>query len=354
MDKNCIDTNSKQFRDLVEISGLSELYVEAYCYKYTNEYGRFPYLDEIPNSNSEPYLRKQLKLTKGNFTKLNRLFETTGTRTLRNALLKINDLYRDLEIQATQITKEDIVLEIRRKPQMYSQNLEQQEELNNSHGAIILDTFCDKLQELYGINIVTITNEEIPNIPELAGIQDAPVSKAFIYNNTIYINTDNATIDSKVHELLHLLFSTMRDINPELYFNLISKAQSFSNFDFIAQNYPNRTMGDLLEEVFVTELAKHLSGLESSISNLSKEEYNEIYYQITRMLDTAFEGEVSTRCIPQDELYNSTFGKIGQLVNSPVTSYKFLGSLDNTKIHRILANTKSQLLKENRLEEICE
>jgi hypothetical protein len=70
-------------------------------------------------------------------------------------------------------------------------------------------------------------------------------------------------------------------------------------------------MGDLLEEVFVTELAKHLSGLESSISELSEAEYNEIHYQITRMLDTAFEGEISTKCIPEDELYNLSFGKIG-------------------------------------------
>jgi len=68
-----------------------------------------------------------------------------------------------------------------------------------------------------------------------------------------------------LHELLHLLFSTMRDVNPELYFNIISKAQQFKNFEFIASNYPNRTMGDLLEEVYVTELSKFLSGMESSI-----------------------------------------------------------------------------------------
>jgi len=37
-------------------------------------------------------------------------------------------------------------------------------------------------------------------------------------------------------------------------------------------------MGDLLEEVFVTELAKHLAGLDSSIDQLSDTEYNEIHY----------------------------------------------------------------------------
>jgi len=29
------------------------------------------------------------------------------------------------------------------------------------------------------------------------------------------------------------------------------------------------------------------------------------------MLDTALEGEISTKCIPEEELYNLTFGKVG-------------------------------------------
>lgn len=101
---------------------------------------------------------------------------------------------------------------------MYSEDFQQQSELSNVHGTIILDSFCDKLQSLYGINVVPITNAEINQDSTLSKIIDASVAKAFIYNNTIYINTDNATIDSKVHELLHLLFATMRDVNPEMYF----------------------------------------------------------------------------------------------------------------------------------------
>lgn len=351
---SCINKNSKEFRDLVQISELSENIVEAYCRYYSDAFGRFPYLDELPNSNSEQYLKEHLKLDSNNFSEIKSLLDYTGASDLQSAIQKINDIHRDLEVTGVQISDQDVILEIQHKPPMYSQEFRQQKELQNSHGTIILDSFCDKLQSLYGINIVSITNAEITQDKNLSQILDAPVAKAFIFNNTIYINTDNSTIDSRVHELLHLLFSTMRDVNPELYFNLISKAESFSNFDFIAKNYPNRTMGDLLEEVFVTELAKNLAGLNSSLSELSKSEYNEIHYQITRMLDTLFEGEISTKCIPDDELYNLTFGKVGQMVNSPITSYKFLGSLDQTKIHRILSNTKSQLLKDNRLKEICE
>jgi len=48
---------------------------------------------------------------------------------------------------------------------MYSEGFQQQEGLANRHSAVILDTFCDKLQTLYGINVVPITNVEISKDP---------------------------------------------------------------------------------------------------------------------------------------------------------------------------------------------
>ena len=348
----CINKNSKEFRDLKEMSGLSEFFVEAYCRNYMEKLDRFPYLDELPNSNSEPYLQKKLKM-KGRFGSVSELLKYTGTSSIDDAVIVLNNIHRDLEVRAVPISEDSVIIDIEHKPGRYSENFEQQETIENTHSSIILDDFCNKLANLYGINIIPITNAEINQDQNLKDIPNVQVSKAFIINNTIYINTDNATTDSKVHELMHLLFATMRNISPDMYFKFIEKAQSFNNFDYIARNYPNRTMGDLLEEVFVTELSRHLAGLDSSIDNLSESEYNEIHYQMTRMLDIAFGGEISSRCIPENEIYGLTFGQIGQRVNSPVTSYKFQGSLNETEIHRILANQKSKLLKENRLKEIC-
>lgn len=350
---SCINKNSKQFRDLVQISGLSEFNVEAYCRYYLDKFGRFPYLDELPNSNSEPYLRKELNITSNNVTTIDKLLKFTGGSDLESSIIQLNNKFRDLEISGVDLNN-NVILDIQHKPKDFVEEFYPQDEITNNHGNIILDDFCTKLQQLYGINIVPITTQEINTNPNLKSIPNIYVAKAFILNNTIYINTDNSSVDSKVHELLHLLFATMRDINPELYFNLIEKAQNFSNFELVARNYPDRTMGDLLEEVFVTELGRHLAGLESSLSELSETEYNEIHYQITRILDILLEGEISSRCVPEDTLYDLSFGNLGMLVNSKITSYKFMGSLDNTKIHRMLANTKSKLLKENKLKEICE
>lgn len=348
----CVNKNSKEFRDLKEMSGLSEFYIEAYSRNYLQKLDRFPYLDEIPNANSEPYLQEKLKM-KGRFGSVSELLKYTGTSSVDDAVIVINNLHRDLEVRAIQISEDSVIINIDHKPGKYSKDFQQQEKIENNHSSIILDDFCDKLAFLYGINIIPITNVEINQDENLKQIPNIQISKAFIVNNTIYINTDNATIDSKVHELMHLLFATMRNISPDLYFKFIEKAEKFNNFDYIARNYPNRTQGDLLEEIFVTELSRHLAGLESSIDDLSEKEYNEIHYQMTRMLDIAFGGEISSRCIPEDEIYNLTFGQIGQRVNSPVTSYKFQGSLNETEIHRILANQKSKLLRENKLKEIC-
>jgi hypothetical protein len=58
----CINKNSVDFQTLKNRSGISEYSLEAICRSYMTKYGRWPYLDELPNSNSEPYLRESLSL----------------------------------------------------------------------------------------------------------------------------------------------------------------------------------------------------------------------------------------------------------------------------------------------------
>jgi hypothetical protein len=46
---------------------------------------------------------------------------------------------------------------------------------------------------------------------------DVNSAKAFIKNGTIYINIDNATIDSPIHEMLHLFIGSISFSNPQLF-----------------------------------------------------------------------------------------------------------------------------------------
>jgi hypothetical protein len=67
------------------------------------------------------------------------------------------------------------------------------------------------------------------------------LSKSFILNNNIYVNTDLATLDSPIHEILHLLLGSIKFQNPDLYTDLVKVASQFGNYNKIAKLYPNRT-----------------------------------------------------------------------------------------------------------------
>jgi len=80
---------------------------------------------------------------------------------------------------------------------------------------------------LYGINVIPITNIELKesDLGKVAGN-----AKAFIYNGDIYVNTDIATVDSPVHEFLHLLFGSMKYSNREMYEQIVATAEQFDNY----------------------------------------------------------------------------------------------------------------------------
>jgi hypothetical protein len=61
-----------------------------------------------------------------------------------------------------------------------------------------------------GINIESISVSRMKQEGILDAIPDAASAAAFIFNGNIYVNSDVATIDSKIHELMHILLGSMR------------------------------------------------------------------------------------------------------------------------------------------------
>ena len=98
---SCINKNSVEFRTLKERSGLSESIVEAICRDFSDRLGRFPYLDELPNSNSETYLRNKLKIKENNSVKTEDILKLLGKETIEEAQIELNNQFRDLEIKIT-------------------------------------------------------------------------------------------------------------------------------------------------------------------------------------------------------------------------------------------------------------
>lgn len=346
---SCINKNSSEYQKLLKASGISDQLLEPRVRGFVSRYDRFPNLDEIDGANSESYVRQIIKAN-GNSVKVNDLLDITSTHSVDDAVRSINNLYRDIEFSALELG-ETAIISIQHRPNSEIKDVDRTitDPVNN---VVALNDIVSRLSKLYGVDIVPITNYEIQQDKELSKIVDAESSKGFIYNNQIYINLDNATMDTPIHELLHIMFGGMRYQNPELYFTIVQQAEALPEYSRIAKQYPNRTRGDLAEEVFVTELAKEFAFGNSDLHNLPEQIRYEIGYNIDRLLDNSLMGDYSVKCV--DARYSLTLNNLGKLVNSKVVQKHNSSSLNDSQIHRIMANTKQNLFKSHQLEEHCE
>ena len=344
----CINTRSFEFQVLKDKSGLKESDLEIQVGVFQQEHGRWPNLDEIKGADSYNYIKDFLKLNKNNATKIQDVLDVTNTTDLKEAVIQLNNEFRDKEISFLPLG-ETVIVNIKQRPNTsedISEDIyDQDDEVNNT---VILNTVIDKLQDLYGINIHYIEDPD-----EFMDLPGASNSKAFIYNGEIYINTQNATIDSPLHEMLHLIFGSIKYQQPDLYYTLIEQAENFSTYNKISKLYPNRTRGDLNEEVFITELAKYLSGISSALDDIDSKIMYDISYNMYRLLDTVLMGGTSVKAIQEPVLYNLTLKQVAHIVNSPIAQNTFKGSLDDAAINRIMANTKQELLENGELKEDC-
>lgn len=215
----------------------------------------------------------------------------------------------------------------------------------------VFNAIFTKLNNLYGIQINTITDKELAQKnwePEVQAVN------AFIKDGNIYINTDHAKADAPIHELTHLLLGSVRFKNPDVYFKIVESAQQFPNFIQFQQQNPNRAMNDILEEAFVTEMSKYLAGEKSVIEQLPQNIIYELHYNMKRLLDSAFMGQYSVKSMSNTQLYSMSLQDLAIALNSNILENNFSGSLDEAMQHRILANTKEELIKNGDLREECE
>lgn len=354
---SCINTRSSEFQSLLKETGLSEFNLESQIRAYQDKYGEWPHSNELNGANTIPYIKDQLKLNTDNATKVNNLLEFTGTTTILDAKHTINDQFRDQRTDILSLGEDPdstIIVSQVQMPNLEPKDIDYIEQDTKINNPVFIDQLSEDLADTFGINIIPISNDTINSTKEFSQFPDIQSAKAFIYNGNIYINTNTATIDSPIHEMLHLLFGAIKYTDNQLYNNLVQTAQQFNSFDRIARNYPNRTMGDLCEEVFITELANHLVGKPSELNNLDKSTLHKINYNIYQTLDRVLMGDISAKAIPESDIYNMSLKEIATLVNSKAMKNNInLGFLNDSQINRICANKKSQLLKEDRLKEDC-
>lgn len=350
----CINKKSPEYQILKNKSGIQNFILEALCRDYLDKYGRFPYLDELSQSNSEPHLRNRFKIKENNSTNISTILEETGKSTIDEATIDINNEYRDLEVQITPIVNEAIV-DVTHRPTNDNFNITPVEVDSNINSYMVFNESLEKLANLYGINFNTVTDAELTT-PEWREVSpDIATANAFVYNGEIYINIDRNSVDAPLHELMHILIGSMRFTNPLIYQELVNSVENFPNYQVLANKYNNRSRNDINEEIFVTETAKYLMGVPSNIDNFDQKLLNEINYNTKRVLDSILMGQDSVKTLTNDQLYTKSFKELAQAVNSSVLNNQFKGfiNVEGSELHRKLNNIKADLFKNNQLEEYC-
>lgn len=349
----CINKKSPEYQALKNKSGISDFLLESICRDFLEKYDRFPHLDEIPEVNSEPYLREHYEINSHNGVKVSKILESTGSDNIESANAYINDEYRDLEVSIIPI-EDDAVIDIQHKPTDDNFDVKEVEIDNEANSYMIFDSTLQKLSKLYGIKFNIITDLELNSDQWRSKITD-PVN-AFIYNNEIYINIDKYSVDSPIHELMHMFIGAMRFTEPRIYQQLVNSVMNIPEYKMLIKEYPNRTQNDVNEEIFVTEVSKYLVGLPSVLDNASNRAKHEIAYNIKRMLDIMLMGQDSVKTISDNRLFGLSLKDIAKEVNSSLMTNKFKGTLniEGSELHRKLNNIKSDLIKQKLLEERCD
>lgn len=341
---SCINKNLMEYQVLLNRSGIPENTLDTYCRAFLAKYDRFPYLDELPG-NSTKSLIETLKIDNDGFTSKNAILNfTNSSEDQVNSI--INEQYRDLQVGVNFISDVALV-SIKQRPTFYNETTTNSVEIEDALNprSVILN-IAEKLDKYYGIKFIPITTAELGQL----GITNE-LAKSFILNNNIYINTDIATLDSPIHEILHLILGSIKFQNPKLYSDLVQLASTFGDFKKIAKKYPNRTQQDLYEEVFVEEFSKYLVG-NSELNNLPQHIQYEINYNVTRLLDSILMGDTSVRSLDTN-IYNMSLKNLVKIVNSRLMTTTLNLNLEDAFLHRELGNLKEQLLSKGDLREEC-
>lgn len=352
----CINKNSIEYQSLKHRAGIPELLLDATCSEYLEKYGRFPHLDEIPGSDSSKTLKEELNIKKNNTSKISKILEYSGTSNIYESSAVINNIHRDLEVEITPI-RETAFVDIKKRPTDGIITIKEVHEPDsNINNQILILQALNKLSKIYGIK-VRDTNEHELNSDEWSHLMPKDkLVNGFIYNGEIYLNVDRASVDTPVHELLHLLVGSIRFSDPQLYSKMIKMAEELPAYDSLLQEFPNRSRNDANEEIFIQEISKHLTGLPSQFENLPQNIINEINYNVRRVLDSILDGDASTKTLSDKLLYKSTLKQVASMVNSNNLNNTFSGTfnVEGSALHRKLNNLKSDLINKGELTEICD
>ena len=339
------------YQTLKQRSGISEFILDSVCRDHLEKYGRLPYLDELPGSDSTRYIKDKMQVRSDGSAKIGDILNFAGTSTVKDAVISINNNYRDVETTILPINN-DALVNIEKRPSMDADIQERVIPDEDVNDYIVFNNTLEKLANLYGINFNTVTDAELSSERWRDLMPEQKLVNAFIYDGQIYINMDRASVDAPIHEMLHMFVGSMRFTNPKLYQELIQMSEKFPNYDKLAGQFSGKTRNDINEEIFITEISKYLTGQRSSLTGIDQKLLYEISYNVHRVLDSVLMGTSSSKTITDDRLYTLSLKDLASELNSAIMTNN-MPPLRDSELHRKLNNMKSDLIREGKLEEIC-
>lgn len=354
---SCVDRGSAEYRTLKKMTGVDDRVLSVTSMFSMDEKGRMPEIDEVPNADSLPVLEKELDLK---YNESSNRFATdtdkfTNGGDMTSATIRINNRFKDMEVRAFDYDGRTI-LDILKRPNIgafYGGEFDVDTNQTRSDVRQILDTISDKSRELYGIDIKTFNSGTVDNFPELQGF-DYGLKNAFILNGNIYVNTDYASLDAPVHEMMHLLLGELKFNDSKLYNDVVSTMAEIPNFEEIRRSlYNDIPMRDAMEEIFVTQIARRMVGMDNIIDKLPLNVRSKIEYDILRMVDTSFMGANSAIGMKFSDLSSYSVHELCKILGSSILNNKAKINNDLGFSHRIALNLKRELLRNGELKEIC-
>lgn len=383
----CVDKHSLEYQTLLQRSGVPDFNLNVVVSYYLENYGRYPRLNEIPNADSRAFMYKQLDVKVNNSDlKGNKTKEESSIQSIKVSKDKIikylglnsdasNDVIQDLMAKKhSDLTFKDMkvskdgknyIFKFYKLPTQWSRrnvnrNLmsnEKQEEFSIE----IFNKFVEEAFTKFGKRVIKISDLEL-STPKWKGIVDTKkINKAFIYEGNIYINTDHATIDDMLHELLHVYIGAIQTKDLDLYKNLLNIIIGSNQFESrwnrevsINRNTKMGNMMDFAEEMLVSELAKHLTGQQSIFRGMDQKLMDDISKALKTGLDSIFYANMSSTSIPDINFFTSSLKDVLNYLKSGLLEECTYRNIDeNAYEHRITSNIMQKMLNTNMMEEQC-
>lgn len=183
--------------------------------------------------------------------------------------------------------------------------------------------------------------------------------KAFTHNGEIYINRNECTIDSPLHELFHLLIAEYRFKSNNKYLDLLNSLEDTEEFKQtfkkLKNTYNDLTINDFKEEVLVHMLADYFSGR-------LMENYDKINQSGIDIVDLTKQ-VLQIENIHNIDLLQTTISKLildnnSSLINNLLAGVHKDKYIEESKLARLrsklLQNGKSKKKLVSKLEEKCQ